>query len=481
MRASKTPKNEDFPVASLFLAASVRQDVTHFYRIARAGDDVADAPDLSSAEKIHQLDHLRARFGDVPGGIGPLSDLWQGFERDAQGWVPPDREALIDQCRLTAAPVARYLLERHGEHSFTYPAGEALAIALQLFNHIADRAHDEAAGRRRLPARLSTPEALAEAFVWLERARPLPRLLVNTSLRRQAAMTIAIAANHATRLAAGFRNPGWGAWVSGLRAALRPLGQDVLPRSSFARAIGSLKGDQRRGLLALYSYCRALDDVADGDTPGDLTPWRRALTALEFGVWQEPLSADLVWATARFKLPLSDLRAVLEGVAMDMAQPIQGPDEAVFALYCDRVAGAVGRLTLAILGFQHPALATTMGRALQRVNILRDLAEDAGRDRLYLPADLLSRLDIPAVPDEALAHPNLPAAAQAFAAEAEREMAEAQAWIAELPSRSARRPLRLMLTAYRLLLPRIMARLPEGGVKLRRRDKLRLLLQALLP
>lgn len=478
MRGPKTPKNEDFPVASLFLASSVRQDVTHFYRIARAGDDVADAPDLSAAEKIHQLEHLRARFGDVPGGIGPLSDLWLGFERDAQGWVPPDRDALIDQCRLTAAPVARYLLERHGEHSFAYPAGEALAIALQLFNHIADRARDEAAGRRRLPIRLSNPEVLAEAFVWLERARPLPRLLVNASLRRQAAMTVAIASNHATRLAAGHRSPGWSAWINGFKAALRPLGRDALPRSSFALAIASLKGEQRRGLLALYGYCRALDDLADGETPGDLTPWRRALTALEFGVWQEPLSADLVWATARFRFPLTDLRAILDGVAMDMGPPVQGPDEGDFALYCDRVAGAVGRLTLAILGIIHPQLATTMGRGLQRVNILRDLAEDADRDRLYLPAKLLARFDIPAIPEEALAHPALTAAAEAFAAEADREMAEAEAWIAELPTRAARRPLRLMLTAYRLLLPRVMERLPAGNVRLRRRDKLRLLILA---
>ncbi|MFD2264693.1 squalene/phytoene synthase family protein [Lacibacterium aquatile] len=481
MGASKTPRNEDFPVASLFLAPHVRQDVSDFYKIARAGDDVADASDLSADEKIRQLDDLRAGFRAVPGGIGPLSDLWAGFERDAQGWTPPDMAALVDQCRLTAAPVARYLLDRHGERSFAYPAGEALAIALQLLNHISDRSADEAAGRRRLPARISSAEVLGEALIWLEQARPLPRLLLTSRLRRQAAMTWTVARIHAARLAAGRKRPGLGAWLSGLWAGLRPLERMPLPRSSFALAIASLKGEQRRGLQALYGYCRALDDLADGEASGDLMPTVRALTALEFGVWQEPLSADLAWASARFNLSMADLRAVLDGVAMDEGAPIQAPDEATFALYCDRVAGAVGRLTLAILGTPHPRLASTLGRALQRVNILRDLAEDADRDRLYLPDSLLARHDIPPIPAEALAHPAMAAAAQEFADEAEQEMILADAWIAALPDPTARRPLRLMLAAYRLLLPEIMAQLPTPGVKLRRRDKLKLLMLAHTP
>src|SRR5262249_35550418 len=138
--------------------------------------------------------------------------------------------------------------------------------------------------------------------------------------------------------------------------------------------------------------------------------------------------------------------------------------------YCARVAGAVGRLSVRAFGVETARaddLAGSLGRALQLTNILRDLAEDAERGRLYLPRELLSAHGVPTgdPPAAALAHPALPAVARALAAIAYDHFAAATDAMADCPRRAIR-PAAVMEAVYRALLDRLVR---SGWTDVRRR------------
>jgi squalene synthase HpnD len=198
--------------------------------------------------------------------------------------------------------------------------------------------------------------------------------------------------------------------------------------SSFYWAMKSLPEIERRALFAVYAFCREVDDIAD--EPGEdaakraaLQTWRDEVEALYAG---RPVTLPTLKALgeARLLFPLvkEDLIAVIDGMEMDAGAPIQAPSRAEFDLYCERVACAVGRLVLTVLGIPRDKaveLADAQGRALQTTNILRDLAEDAERGRLYLPKEMLEEAGIPiSSPAKVLAHPALPRVCQSLADEA---------------------------------------------------------------
>lgn len=215
-------------------------------------------------------------------------------------------------------------------------------------------------------------------------------------------------------------------------------------KSSFFLAMRLLGRRRRRAMFALYGFCRIVDDIADegSETAAQrlerLEEWRRCLDGLYDG---EALSsvmgasvADLASAVAAFDLPKADLLAVLDGMTMDAQGLMRRPSADCLDLYCDRVAAAVGRLTLRIFGLEGPdmdELASALGSALQRTNILRDLAEDAARGRLYLPDDLLSAEGITGDdPLGVLDDPALPRICAAMAARARRDYGRANAIMA---------------------------------------------------
>ena len=190
-------------------------------------------------------------------------------------------------------------------------------------------------------------------------------------------------------------------------------------RSSFYAAMRILPKRQRAAMFALYAFCRAVDDVAD--EPGPATPaerlaelerWRADVAAMFAGRPSQRLS-DLAQAVRDFNLQHKDFDAVIDGMAMDAAEDIRAPDWATLDLYCDRVAGAVGRLSVRIFGLpdeQGEALAHHLGRALQLINILRDIDEDAAMGRLYLPREALESAGVKTIdPLEAAADPKLAA------------------------------------------------------------------------
>ncbi len=232
--------------------------------------------------------------------------------------------------------------------------------------------------------------------------------------------------------------------------------------TSFYRGMRVLPPDRRHAMYAIYAFCRIVDDIAD--EPGELAEkltrlavWRDRIAGLYRGEADGPVTRVLVATVRQFDLRQQDFIAVIDGMQMDAETVIVAPDLATLDLYCDRVAAAVGRLSVRAFGDASPAadrVAWALGRALQLTNILRDLREDAQRGRLYLPREYLDAAGVPLDPDAALASPRLGEVCRHVAALAHGYFAEARTAMAAC-DRRAMKPARLMGATYAAILSRL--------------------------
>ena len=171
--------------------------------------------------------------------------------------------------------------------------------------------------------------------------------------------------------------------------------------SSFYIAMRLMPAQERDAMFAIYAFCRKVDDIADdgvgtrAERHEKLEQWRGDLLDLYSGKVAQQVRF-LAPAVAQYGLRLEDFLAVLDGMDMDVAEDIVAPTLATLDLYCDRVASAVGRLSIKVFGMEEGPgfeLAHHLGRALQLTNILRDIDEDAAVGRLYLPREYLEEMD----------------------------------------------------------------------------------------
>jgi len=252
--------------------------------------------------------------------------------------------------------------------------------------------------------------------------------------------------------------------------------------SSFYLAMRILPKDRRNAMYAVYGFCRAVDDIADGGGSSarrmaDLERWRADIDDL-FVTRAPAQLGDLAEAVRRFDLRQADFNAIIDGMAMDAAADIRAPDWATLDLYCDRVASAVGRLSVRIFGMRAEpgeALAHHLGRALQLTNILRDIDEDAAIGRLYLPREALAAAGI--FSDEPLdvaADPRLPAACAEVVTRARAHFDQSRRVMDKEPRGAVRAP-RLMAAAYESILDRMAARGFAPPRQRVRADRLRVL------
>jgi 15-cis-phytoene synthase len=196
---------------------------------------------------------------------------------------------------------------------------------------------------------------------------------------------------------------------------------------NFSYGISLLPGDKRRALSAIYAFARRIDDVGDGTLPdaeklsslesirGDLTCLTEAVrgpddSLLPAGgrppappapsafseIDHDPVLFALRDAATRFPIPVDAFGELIDGCEAD----VRGVTYATFdelKYYCRCVAGSIGRLSLGVFGSTDQAradeLADALGLAMQLVNIIRDIKEDLGNGRVYLPAEDLERFD----------------------------------------------------------------------------------------
>jgi phytoene synthase len=229
--------------------------------------------------------------------------------------------------------------------------------------------------------------------------------------------------------------------------------------TSFYQGMRVLPADRRAAMYAIYAFCRIVDDIVDepaedAQRAAGLAAWRGRIEALYRGAADEPVSRVLLPAIGRFGLRQQDFVAVIDGMASDAARIIVAPSLAELDEYCDRVAAAVGRLSVRAFGDASgdaDLVAWALGRALQFTNILRDLEEDARRGRLYLPREWLDAAGVPADPAAALTSPGLPAVCARMLAAARDYFSQAEASMRHC-DRRAMRPARLMAAGYRAVL-----------------------------
>jgi squalene synthase HpnD len=229
--------------------------------------------------------------------------------------------------------------------------------------------------------------------------------------------------------------------------------------TSFYRGMRVLPPDRRHAMYAIYAFCRIVDDIADeegelADKLRRLDAWRARVSGLYRGVADGPVTRVLAAAAARFGLREDDFAAVIDGMRMDAETVIVAPDLATLDLYCDRVAAAVGRLSVRAFGDgsnEADRVAWSLGRALQLTNILRDIKEDADRGRLYLPAEYLDQAGVPRNPAPAVSSAALPAVCARLAADARRHFNDARGHMTNCDPK-AMKPARLMGETYAAIL-----------------------------
>jgi phytoene synthase len=229
--------------------------------------------------------------------------------------------------------------------------------------------------------------------------------------------------------------------------------------SSFYAAMRILPQAQREAMFQIYSFCRQVDDIADSDGPrperlAALQQWRDDIDALYRGTPPARLK-DYVGSVKAFGLKREDFLAIVDGMEMDVPADIRAPDMATLDLYCDRVASAVGRLSVRVFGLGEEdgiALAHHLGRALQLTNILRDIDEDAEIGRLYLPSEELQKAGITSTdPKTVLESPSLWQPCEAVAARALEHFKEADRIMARNPRKVVKAP-KIMEEVYRVML-----------------------------
>lgn len=171
--------------------------------------------------------------------------------------------------------------------------------------------------------------------------------------------------------------------------------------SSFYYSFLFLPEDRRRAITALYAFCREVDDVVDechdlGVARTKLAWWRQEIGKVYHGQPQHPVARALTEVVGPYHLDESRLQEVIDGMAMDLEYNAY-PDFDALKVYCHRVAGVVGMLSAEIFGYEDPRTlkyAENLGLAFQLTNIIRDVGDDARRNRIYVPLHELAQYGV---------------------------------------------------------------------------------------
>lgn len=170
--------------------------------------------------------------------------------------------------------------------------------------------------------------------------------------------------------------------------------------SNFYYAFMLLPIERRRALHAVYAFCRFVDDIADDESIREpamlLQRWRDELDRVYAGTPTRAISRALTDAIGRFSIPRAYFDDFISGMEMDLSRKRYATFQEL-RLYCYRAASVVGLMCIEVFGYSNPAAkvyAENLGIAFQLTNILRDVKEDAGRGRIYLPLEDLERFGV---------------------------------------------------------------------------------------
>lgn len=237
-------------------------------------------------------------------------------------------------------------------------------------------------------------------------------------------------------------------------------------KSSFFSGMRILPKKQREAIYLVYDFCRSVDDIADSQKPKeirltDLNIWRSQIVNL-YNLHQEgELTRNYFNIIKEYNLKIEDFLSVIEGMEMDVENEKARYDWNTLDKYCDCVASAVGRLSTQIFGIDETKgkeLSHNLGRAFQLTNILRDIDEDAGMGRFYLPREELIKKNIFTTDiSEITSHVSFSHVCLSVAKKAEQYFDHAEMIMNIIPRSRVKSP-RIMSAAYKMLLQRLIRR-----------------------
>jgi len=237
--------------------------------------------------------------------------------------------------------------------------------------------------------------------------------------------------------------------------------------SSFFWAMRCLPMEKRQAMFAVYAFCRKVDDIADEvgaeqTKRQQLQKWRKDILSVYS---EKPTMSRLAQALVRpiqqYNLQKSDFLAVIDGMEMDVGSHFRMTDMAMLTLYCDRVACAVGRLSIRVFGVagdKGDTIAKALGDALQLTNILRDIEEDAKNDRMYLPKDVLLKYGISEQnPSDIIAHAQFGIVFKEFVVMAGQKFSQSRILLSAENPKSVR-PAVMMMEVYQRIFDKLRLR-----------------------
>ena len=251
--------------------------------------------------------------------------------------------------------------------------------------------------------------------------------------------------------------------------------------SSFYHSFRFLPEDQRKAMIALYAFCREVDDVVDENLDEnvarkELVEWREHIRKLYEGQLTHPVTIALADCLSSFAMQESHMQELIDGMEMDLDQQRYDSFKDL-SLYCYRVASVVGLLSAEIFGYNNrktQKYAHDLGLAFQLTNILRDVKEDSQRGRIYIPMDELERFRVPV--EHLKMEVTSPEAKRLFKYQAERAQSYYDKALGELPEedRYSQRTGLIMSAVYHRILDEIDSRdyaLLEGEITISKGKK----------
>ena len=395
--------------------------------------------------------------------INHLQDCADDYRKINRVYIPQDRLAAhgVDDGDDRRASATAGLCARPSSNSTERTRallreGRGLAGTVRGLAGCASKSRSSTRWRRRISTGCMTMDPLAE------RAK-LPRWQMGFVALRAAPAVSCYGAPRAARFG--------GAVVTLVDSRAGRGGADARRKSSFYLAMRLMPPAQRQAMFEIYSFCRAVDDIADEGGPRAEAPRAGCNAGAPISPRSTPAGRRRGSTRSRrrgrraFGMKHEDFLAVIDGMEMDVERTVGAgaTDWATLDLYCDRVASAVGRLSVRVFGMDEAdgiALAHHLGRALQLTNILRDIDEDAEIDRLYLPRRGAARGRRSAATDAARRRrpPQHRAGLPAPSPRGRARISRRRKRSSTARRRAVARTPRIMGEAYRYILDRLMAR-----------------------
>ena len=172
--------------------------------------------------------------------------------------------------------------------------------------------------------------------------------------------------------------------------------------TSFYWGMNVLNKEKKRAMFSIYAFCRIVDDIADGienkeEKKKKLREWKKKIKNLfKNKKIDSSIEKELKNSIKNFRLELTDFNSIIDGMLMDAEKDIQFPTKSKLELYCDRVAVAVGNLSIKVFGLSNreKKYALYLGRAFQLTNITRDFYEDYKNGRCYISSNYFKKFGV---------------------------------------------------------------------------------------